>query len=608
MIRIFAAGRGRDEVGAAARGGLMVSADDRVDLLRLADLVVTVLQTTPFELPQTSEPREARLLRALYGRLVVAEAEGWAVPPPPGFDRAGALLAAIASKGVGHALDGLLVTLEALHGAWPDANPAPADEQGAGDAPLRLLLGVAAPGERNDQAIAIRFRNAQARLAVWPGSVIASFVFKTAIKAARWIAIVSRVSPEAAARGPSGLVESARQRGQAASRHPAFARLDDLLPVERTALQGRDVVLVFVHGLFGTDLGTFDGLISRLQTTNLGALKAGGIAARLTGQPERRRDTHLEHIAADLAAANGQAGVYLPTASGVDVQQFIGTAVGFVGYPHNSLTGIEQNAHELAERITHTFALDGPRLIFVCHSRGGLVARAAVARLIELSTPNRDWAGLVSDVITFGTPHDGAALAETTSARDLATYLLGFASTRKLASLSSVLAYLERTAEGIENLSPAERTTESRETAYLHRLYALEATQRGADGRRRVPVLAVGGSLKGQAMGAVPRRAAFAFVTRKLGGDDEHDLVVEQRSSLATRVTPEIALSVHCDHFAYFDNVADACDGVDLAVGRIWARLLALWQARGVPPPADTITLLKQIRLVRPESKLKAEE
>ena len=52
-----------------------------------------------------------------------------------------------------------------------------------------------------------------------------------------------------------------------------------------------------------------------------------------------------------------------------------------------------------------------PRVAFVAHSRGGLVARATAAELLSSPSAAR-WRDALSAIVTFGTPHDGAALAE----------------------------------------------------------------------------------------------------------------------------------------------------------------------------------------------------
>ena len=48
-----------------------------------------------------------------------------------------------------------------------------------------------------------------------------------------------------------------------------------------------------------------------------------------------------------------------------------------VGWPHDTLTKIKANAEKLFEDIYSKIGYNGPPIVFVCHSRGGLVARKA---------------------------------------------------------------------------------------------------------------------------------------------------------------------------------------------------------------------------------------
>ncbi|MCC6990466.1 MAG: hypothetical protein IT181_15780 [Acidobacteria bacterium] len=70
-------------------------------------------------------------------------------------------------------------------------------------------------------------------------------------------------------------------------------------------------------------------------------------------------------------------------------------------YEHDTFQPVEENARELAELVSTR--LDVPRLLLAGHSRGGLVARLAAARLAN-------GAPRAIDVYTFGTPHLGTPL------------------------------------------------------------------------------------------------------------------------------------------------------------------------------------------------------
>lgn len=71
-------------------------------------------------------------------------------------------------------------------------------------------------------------------------------------------------------------------------------------------------------------------------------------------------------------------------------------------YEHDTFRPIDENARELADLISSR--IDTPQLAIVGHSRGGLVARAAAARL------SSTYPGKIQ-IHTFGTPHLGTPLA-----------------------------------------------------------------------------------------------------------------------------------------------------------------------------------------------------
>ena len=62
---------------------------------------------------------------------------------------------------------------------------------------------------------------------------------------------------------------------------------------------------------------------------------------------------------------------------------------------------------DLLHDLTAAWPVPVTRIALVGHSMGGLVVRAAAAA----ADPEESWAGLVSDVVTLGTPHLGAPLA-----------------------------------------------------------------------------------------------------------------------------------------------------------------------------------------------------
>src|SRR5439155_21126613 len=86
-----------------------------------------------------------------------------------------------------------------------------------------------------------------------------------------------------------------------------------------------------------------------------------------------------------------------------EIQSAVETAVGFVGWPHNTLTSISVNANRLTDALESTFLPHPPKILFVCHSRGGLVARDAIANLLALKERGPTWRQALVGLTTFGT-------------------------------------------------------------------------------------------------------------------------------------------------------------------------------------------------------------
>lgn len=182
---------------------------------------------------------------------------------------------------------------------------------------LSLVVLVAEPGNTGKGVLSLEGEGAA--LVIRPGSIVGEFVRLPLrlVGPVSWVlCFLSGDGTTPSARRPnmiSRLRESAKRAGGAElTRIEEFAR--DKAP-------GRPLV-VLLHGLFATDVGTFKGLQSELQ----------------------------KHF---------------------DV----------VGFPHDTLSkSIEVNGQELAGELLH---LGYPSVYCVAHSRGGLVARSAAVRLAE---------------------------------------------------------------------------------------------------------------------------------------------------------------------------------------------------------------------------------
>ncbi|MEO7150402.1 MAG: hypothetical protein ABIX46_01635 [Burkholderiaceae bacterium] len=594
MLELHDPGRRDPHTDATVRGGILVSARRRADVVALLDACADIVGGEAGWQPAPAGARddlEERRFRRLYGRLMAGDLSGDADAAAPSAATQRRIERLLADPRRDR-FDTLMLGLATLLDAWDDDR----DDDRGGDEPsdLRAWLALGRPGDAPAAEVVVTYGAARAGLALWPGSLVAGLSVTALVKGARWcMGVVGAVAGKSPQRAIHELVEHTRDRARAANCQYDVPRLDRLTDAERQELESRRLVVVLLHGLCSTDLLTFDGWIAALLNTNPHAL----LQRLSTPSDPPREATGVVALHDGLQAALADAGDDLATVGGATLARFVHGQVGWVGWPHDTLTGIEENARALYDLIDASFdPASGPKLVFVCHSRGGLVARAVAAKLLERSTPAHDWVPALLDLCTFGTPHDGAAIAEasTLGAREFATYLLMFGVTRRLASLSNVLAVLDaRTAEGIENLKPAGAVTADRAHAYVSDLYDREAGLRRAGGSRHPPLTAIGGRIDATVRSRWQGRAAAALIERKLGHAD-HDLVVERSSTVSSRARPQATMTVASDHFGYFDRDGDAARGIDLTLARLWTHLgpaLAPWaaaraQARVAPPRA----------------------
>jgi hypothetical protein len=281
-----------------------------------------------------------------------------------------------------------------------------------------------------------------------------------------------------------------------------LGRLDSDAVTKAKSLRFRSIV-VFIHGLLSSDLGTFDGFLHEFR--------------------RRQKDP----------------------------------GVLFLGWPHDTLTGIWDNAQHLAEQVTKRIGTQGPDLVFVCHSRGGLVARAAAMRLYQIDPKYR---GLVKGAVTFGTPHDGSSLAGAGTPAMLGHFVSINAATgtRSIWRLSDLLLYRKqqqnKTIQGIEDLRlPAA-------SGFISglRKEELEDPKKPAGEMRQLPLCCVGGDYKG------PMKGQMALAHRYFGKNLKHDLVVELESSTSRAVPRSIV--VNCSHFNYCSEPMRQSSGFRAAV------------------------------------------
>ena len=346
------------------------------------------------------------------------------------------------------------------------------DEEDRGQ--LALLMTVANPDPVRPDGPIVEIKPQRPALFMHPGSRIAE-IAKAPLKCSIFAVGLVLGGGVTTSQRAANLVERTRRRALSAANVTALANLNESRPASIADQCG---LVVFVHGLFSIDVKTFEALCSRLATSGF----------------------------------------------------------ALTGFPHNSLDKIEDNARTLAKAIAGL--LDGRDIpvALVCHSRGGLVARRAAEYLYEddrRHDTNR-WKGLLRICVTFGTPHDGAELAEVPG--QLLASLIMYGIHRRGASLYSLVDVLSvwdqhNGVPGVENLKPRRAGND-----FLTTLEDLEGIA------PQLPIVAVGGE------------AERGWLWNRLLGDAAHDHIVLQRSALPTFVGPDRQLKTRCDHFKYFDD------------------------------------------------------
>jgi hypothetical protein len=292
------------------------------------------------------------------------------------------------------------------------------------------------------------------------------------------------------------MVEDLRARVRITSKnYPDLKRLDRLEPDE---VRGKKGVIVLLHGLASTDVCTFDGFLDAWTEPSR------------TYQKDR---AFREAVDLDFLA---------------------------VGWPHDTLTSITANANRLFEWIDKKIGQDGPPIVFVCHSRGGLLARKVAVMMQE---QGGQWTDKVKLCVTFGTPHLGAALAAN-QYRFMGAFASVTSTDQKMLSIYRLLSYYakEKAFEGIDELRPAEVRPTDPQGNFIRQLVEQERLA-GKPDLRKLNILPAGGIYRGS------NRHLIRLITHMLGTAD-HDLVVEKKSSVPEFFPP--GESVTCSHFEYF--------------------------------------------------------
>jgi Putative serine esterase (DUF676) len=350
---------------------------------------------------------------------------------------------------------------------------------------LRLIVAVAAPAADAELEVEL----GQPALLLHPGSIVARLARKALKIPVFFLGLAVGGGAFAETRIATAMN---RLRARAKRRYPDSPILPDIRTISEATVAGKRGLVVFLHGLLATDVGLFDRLITALEPDDKLLL---------------------------------------------------------VGFPHDTLAPIADNGEELAHELRTRVGVDGPPVAFIAHSRGGLVARSAIARLIA---GKARWREQLRTCITFGTPHQGAAAAGAPPLF-IGTYVTCAwvrSTGALLTGLPDILSYWTDKGEfrGIDDLKP--------DGAFLRGLRERE----GEDG---MDVFAFGGKHRPE--------GAVGVLTKRLYGDLENDWVVEVTSSARKLFLGTRTQQTRCNHFQYFQG--DQQEHLDEAVRHLRSRL-----------------------------------
>jgi hypothetical protein len=407
---------------------------------------------------------------------------------------------------------------------------------------LRIAVSVlpkrAPPGGGSDQLV-LQFSDIVPHLTLKYGSLISTFTNTNRIlTGGRWaITLYSHIRGTfvTANEASQWLVEELRNA--ATGRYP-LPRLDKLATVDEAAIATAKRVVILVHGFLATDLGTFDGFVESWQM-------------RKERRPGLFRFFRREQQDQEVL---------------------------FIGWPHNSMASIDFNGERLAELIAMHLGKTQCSIVFVCHSRGGLVARSAYCHLRTQHAYVSSWRKRIAGLMTFGTPHGG--LMYRISFGAISTIALHGLASKTIVSVDRSLIYLYHRGRfaGIEDLQNPKDDDET----FFSRLDARERRH------GRLPLIAYGGSVDHRiARGDFFTWAYFASllstIRDAIDRGEGHDLIFRTSTTLPDwahlkRIVPRH----HSDYFRPGKALDKAMEDL--------ARLFS----QGVTQPEEKIAVLQE--------------
>lgn len=362
---------------------------------------------------------------------------------------------------------------------------------------IQLALTIADPTTKAEETIIINsgipalvFHKGSLKTSLIRGA--SSALYKS-LRTTGWTIALFSQRGVSSSRRARKLMEDFRKRQLSVADPKKRTTLTKLSELQPAQLEGKTCLIVFIHGFFSTDLGVFDFYINQLEE-----------------------------------------------ATALTEDRYWKENVEYCGYPHNTLTAIDINASDLQQQLNR-LPKTVQKILFICHSRGGLVARSAV---VKLYTQDKEWGKRLVGCITAGTPHNGIGITEDEDIEQfLAPYLAyqTFKNTENIFALGDILWYIEHNPrlEGVADLRPKEGGG-----TFIKALEDCEQKQVPMGTNRLLSIYAVGGRN--------PNSNFKSWIVNELMGTTEHDLVVETESSLPDYLPEEHKFSIDCDHFDYF--------------------------------------------------------
>ena len=348
------------------------------------------------------------------------------------------------------------------------------------DDPIDVTLIVSRRGAAEQAFIDLR----QRALLIEPGSLRVKTLVAGPWKVAKLVALLTPRTQRTPEKAAASLLRKTRDvaLGAGARNLPNLA--DDRWPIH-VDLASATAAVIYVHGLLSVDVGQFDTLIEQVEAISPSVLQ--------------------------------------------------------LGFAHNTLAPIDDNATLLTERIIEIVETRPELPIgFICHSRGGLVVRAALAKFRD-SRPDFEWRPF--PVLTFGTPHRGAVLASNSPEALLGSLIVGNTLWQRLGWVGTADAIRAASRPVLDRLKKDLRPPEAGGNEIIAKI------ENSALQPNSPMVYTVGGD--------IPTNEAEwweRLIIEAYHGKEPSDVIVELSSAVPDQGPGALHATAVCSHFCYFTD------------------------------------------------------